>query len=261
MAANSAVAPTGAAPDAAALRPVIEQMQAYLADFDVAAADHLAANRALFQALFAPDALAQFQARVEAFAFEDAQAQLAAAVDGLQARAAGSAPAISSNELTIDAAQMHAAIAQMRTYLAEFDAAAVDYLDAQSALFRTLFPPAAFAEFQHSLETYAFAEAMDLLDAAVRQDDVVSYSSQAFPSAPVAAGTVDPQVAQQAIAQMRRYLADWDVTAVDYLAAHPELFRARFSPEAFAEFERRVTSFAFGEAQAQLEEATDRHAD
>jgi CheY-like chemotaxis protein len=260
--ANSAVPPTGAVPDAAALRPVIEQMQAYLGDFDAAAVDYLAAHRALFQALFAPEALAQFQAHVEAFAFEDARDQLAAAADGLQARAADSAPAGSpSDERTVDATQIQAAIQQMQQYLAEFDAAAVDYLDAQSALFRALFPPAAFAEFQHSVETYAFAEAMARLDEAGRQDDVVSYSSQAFPSAPVAAETVDPQVAQQAIAQMRQHLADWDVAAVDHLAAHRAFFRARFSPEAFAEFERRVTSFAFGEAQVQLEEATDSHAD
>jgi hypothetical protein len=60
---------------------------------------------------------------------------------------------------------------------------------------------------------------------------------------------------------MRQYLTDCDVAAVDHLAAHHEVFRARFAPEAFATFEQRVTSFAFDEARAQLEEATDRHAD
>jgi hypothetical protein len=60
---------------------------------------------------------------------------------------------------------------------------------------------------------------------------------------------------------MRQYLADYDVAAVDHLAAHRELFRARFAPGAFAEFERHVASFAFTDAQRQLEEATDSYAD
>jgi len=76
-----------------------------------------------------------------------------------------------------------------------------------------------------------------------------------------AAENSDPQAAPQAIGQMRQYLADCDVAAVDHLAAHRELFRARFAPDAFAAFEQHIESFAFGEAQVQLEEAAKSHAD
>ncbi|HEY7065905.1 MAG TPA: response regulator [Chloroflexota bacterium] len=278
----------GVAPDAAALRPVIEQLQAYLADFDAAAPEYLEANRALFATLFPPDALAQFEARVEAFAFEEAQAQLAAAAgrlpagaaaraadgppgDGAAARVADGPPGDgaavraaegeSGDGAGADATQERVAIEQMRTYLAEFDAAAVELLDAQSAVFRALFAPGAFAEFHHHIETYAFDEALAQLDAAVRQGAVMPFSGQEFPSAAAVAEANDPGAAQQAVARMRQYLTDCDVAAVDHLAAHHEVFRARFAPEAFATFEQRVTSFAFDEARAQLEEATDRHAD
>jgi PAS domain S-box-containing protein len=264
---NGAAPINAATADAAAPQPVVAQLQAYLADFDTAAVDYLAANRAVFQALFAPDALAQLQARVEAFAFEDARAQLAAAMEQLQPGGAVAAPTASSGDgASSDASQTYAAIEQMRTFLAAFDSAAVDYLDAQRPLFRALFPPPAFAEFVHQVESYAFDEAIAQLDEVARQSevmrkgDVVSFSSQAFPSAPAAIESMDPQSAQRAIAQMRQYLADWDIAAVDHLAAHRELFRRRFSPEAFAQFEQRITSFAFGDAQAQFEEATDSHA-
>ena len=60
---------------------------------------------------------------------------------------------------------------------------------------------------------------------------------------------------------MRQYLTDYDIAAVDHLAAHRELFQARFAPDAFAAFEQRVATFAFGEAQVQLEEVTRSHAD
>jgi hypothetical protein len=237
------------------------QMLAYLADFDAAAVDHLEANRALFQSLFTPDALARFQARVEAFAFEEAQAQLAAALDCLPAETAVSAPASAPRDEiaaeSYDEVQARAAVERLHTYLAEFDPTAVDYLDAQSPVLRALFPPGAFAEFHHNVETYAFGEALAQLDAVTPRGEVVPFSDQTFPAAPAAG---DSPSAQQTVAQMRQYLADYDVAAVDHLAAHRELFRARFAPEAFAEFERRIASFAFGEAQAQLEEATDSHA-
>ena len=59
-------------------------MQVYLRDFDAAAIDHLEANRALFQAVFPPDALAQLQAHLEAFAFDEALALLVTAGERLQ---------------------------------------------------------------------------------------------------------------------------------------------------------------------------------
>ena len=106
----SAASSNGTTVDAGTLRPVIAQMQAYLADFDAAAADYLAANRAQFQALFTPDALAQFEARVEAFGFEEAEALLAAALDQREAGTGGSAPSSppSTQSTVDDAAQTHA---------------------------------------------------------------------------------------------------------------------------------------------------------
>ena len=52
----------------------------------------------------------------------------------------------------------------------------------------------------------------------------------------------------------------FELGAVDYLDANRVLVGARFSREAFAEFEQRINAFDFDEARAQLEEAMTSHA-
>ena len=71
------LAPPLAAPiDPARRRAVVEEMRAYLADFDAAAVDCLEGNRALFSALLPAAEFASFERSVQAFSFPDALAQL-----------------------------------------------------------------------------------------------------------------------------------------------------------------------------------------
>jgi HPt (histidine-containing phosphotransfer) domain-containing protein len=250
-----------APPDPRALAAAIDQLQAYLRDFDAAAIDHLEANRALFEAVLPPDALAQLQAHLEAFAFDEALALLAPVSERLQGGAAGGVAAgPPSTVTTIEPARGRAAIEQLKQHLVEYDAAALDLLEAESALFSSLLGPEAFAELRQRVEAYAFDEAAVLLDAAARQSELEIEHDDSAPSTGTAATTDDPHAVQRAIDQLHEYLADWDAVAVDYLEANRELVRARFSREAFAELEQRIKAFAFDEARAQLKEAMTSHA-
>jgi hypothetical protein len=152
------------------------------------------------------------------------------------------------------------AIEQLKRYLTELDVAALDLLEAESALFTAMLGPEAFAELRQRIEGYAFDDAGAWLNAAAPQSTLQSEPGQPAPSTATIAESDDPQAAQQAIDQLRRYLTDWDAAAVDHLEANRELVRGRFSPEAFAELEQRVKAFAFDEARAQLEEAVTSHA-
>jgi two-component system sensor histidine kinase/response regulator len=57
------------------------------------------------------------------------------------------------------------------------------------------------------------------------------------------------------VEEMRKYLSDFDSAAADCLNANRELLSTLFSPEEFKRFERRLESYDFAEAQAQLEQA------
>ena len=69
-------APAVVAIDPAQLRPIVEQMTRHLADFDAAAADCLAANRAALASLFSAEEFGKFEQQVQSYAFGDAQALL-----------------------------------------------------------------------------------------------------------------------------------------------------------------------------------------
>ena len=69
-------APAVVAVDPALLRPIVEQMTRHLADFDAAAADCLAANRAALASLFSAEEFGKFEQQVQSYAFGDAQALL-----------------------------------------------------------------------------------------------------------------------------------------------------------------------------------------
>ena len=59
----------------------------------------------------------------------------------------------------IDPALRATVVAQMHEYLAQFDAAASDYLDAHRGVFAGLFPGDAFRQFEQRVQDYAFADA------------------------------------------------------------------------------------------------------
>jgi signal transduction histidine kinase/DNA-binding response OmpR family regulator/CHASE3 domain sensor protein len=66
---------------------------------------------------------------------------------------------------------------------------------------------------------------------------------------------VDPVQMNQLVVQMIKYLAEFDAAACDYLEAHRAAFASLFSAVEFRRFERQVQGYAFGDAQARLEQA------
>jgi hypothetical protein len=58
---------------------------------------------------------------------------------------------------------------------------------------------------------------------------------------------------------MRKYLSDFDSAAADCLNANRELLSTLFSPEEIVRLEKRIESYDFAEAQAQLERAMKDH--
>jgi two-component system sensor histidine kinase/response regulator len=68
----------------------------------------------------------------------------------------------------VDPAQLQQVVEQMTRYLAEFDAAASDYLEANRGLFASLFSAEEFGKFEQQVQGYAFGEALAQLEQAVR---------------------------------------------------------------------------------------------
>ncbi len=69
---------------------------------------------------------------------------------------------------------------------------------------------------------------------------------------PAAAPPIDPEARERLVAEMHKQLSEFDPAAADFLDAHREAFRSLLPGDDFAEFERHVQGYAFGEAQALL---------
>jgi signal transduction histidine kinase/CheY-like chemotaxis protein len=81
------------------------------------------------------------------------------------------------------------------------------------------------------------------------------------PAAPAAAAVapVDPAKAQPIVAQILQQLAAFDTDAAESLETHRAALASLFSAEDFAQFEKQVQDYAFGDAQALLEQAAAAH--
>jgi signal transduction histidine kinase/DNA-binding response OmpR family regulator/HPt (histidine-containing phosphotransfer) domain-containing protein/HAMP domain-containing protein len=82
----------------------------------------------------------------------------------------------------------------------------------------------------------------------------------AFPDDTAIAGAppaapADPEMVRTLVAEMRKQLSEFDPAAADVLEEHRDLFRSVIGGDGFAEFERHVQGYAFGEAQALLDGA------
>ena len=77
----------------------------------------------------------------------------------------------------------------------------------------------------------------------------------AAPDEASAAAPADPQKLKPVVAERLKQLGEFDAAANDFLEANRQLLRPLFSADAFARFEQQVQGYAFGEAQAQLEQA------
>lgn len=67
----------------------------------------------------------------------------------------------------------------------------------------------------------------------------------------------DPAQVQPVVAQMLKQLAEFDTAAAETLEAHRATLGSLFTPEDFARFDKHVHDYAFGEAQAALEQAAN----
>ena len=90
-------------------------------------------------------------------------------VDRLRA-ALGEEPAspAAPKAMVVDPAQLKLVVEQMTRYLAEFDAAASDCLEANRGVFASLFSAEEFAKFEQQVQGYAFGEALAQLEQAAR---------------------------------------------------------------------------------------------
>jgi HPt (histidine-containing phosphotransfer) domain-containing protein len=77
-------------------------------------------------------------------------------------------------------------------------------------------------------------------------------------SAPVQPATpTSPARSREAAAQLARLLSDSDAEAVEFVQAHRDALRPLFDATSWVEFDARVQSYAFADAQAQLERALE----
>jgi hypothetical protein len=68
----------------------------------------------------------------------------------------------------VDPAQTRAAVAQLTNLLSESDPGAVDFVEANHAALRALFPGDTWLQFGNLVQGYDFAQAQELLDQALR---------------------------------------------------------------------------------------------
>jgi len=78
------------------------------------------------------------------------------------------APPVAPAAITLDPDELKQVVAQMTKHLAEFDAAAADWLETNRRVFASLFPAEAFGKFEQLVQGYAFDEAQAQLEKAVR---------------------------------------------------------------------------------------------
>jgi HPt (histidine-containing phosphotransfer) domain-containing protein len=72
---------------------------------------------------------------------------------------------------------------------------------------------------------------------------------------PPVAAAVDPVMIRETVARMNRYLDEFDPAAAECLTSDLSRFQALFDTVTLAQFEQHITNYAFGEAQALLDQA------
>ncbi len=84
---------------------------------------------------------------------------------------------------------------------------------------------------------------------------VMSTQVAETPAPAIASVLVDPAQSREAVVQLTRLLSEFDAGAADFLEANQAALRPLFCGERWAQFEKLVQSYSFGDAQAQLEQA------
>jgi hypothetical protein len=112
--------------------------------------------------------------RAAAAETESALRQVAAALNPLLAQLRKSLPSpestapLPTSAATADPAQTRAAAAQLTKLLSEFDPGAVEFIEANQAVLRSLFHGDSWPQFEKFVQSYAFAEAQVHLEQALK---------------------------------------------------------------------------------------------
>jgi two-component system, sensor histidine kinase and response regulator len=93
------------------------------------------------------------------------------------------------------------------------------------------------------------------LDPLVTQLQAVLKSAAPETPEPAAASAATPAQSREAAAQLAKLLAEFDPGAADFIEANPAALRPLFAGDAWPQFEKLVQSYAFADAQVQLEQA------
>ena len=102
----------------------------------------------------------------------------------------------------------------------------------------------------------AFAAFEELLDGAIAGAATVRPAAAAAPEAPSRAPkAADPARLRSAVEALTQYLSDFDSAAAGCLETNREVLRTLFEPAEFALLEKRIDSYDFAEALAQLAQA------
>ena len=95
-----------------------------------------------------------------------------------------------------------------------------------------------------------------VLDPLVAQLQEALKSTAPEPAAPAPApAAADPAQTREAAAQLVKLLSEFDPGAADFIEAKHAVLRPLFAGEAWPQFEKLVQSYAFADAQAQLDQA------
>jgi HPt (histidine-containing phosphotransfer) domain-containing protein len=168
--------------------PAVAEIRAALSQDDAALAERVAhtlkgvaANLGAKQLQTAAGLLEEcIRHRANATETEPALQQVSVVLDSLLAGLQGFLPAPESPALPpessthppVDPAQSRSAAAHLAQLLCDFDSAAVEFIEANHAALIPLFPGAAWAEFEHLVQNYAFAEALAGLELALRNSSL-----------------------------------------------------------------------------------------
>ena len=99
------------------------------------------------------------------------------------------------------------------------------------------------------------ATALDPLVAEIQS--ALSLVAPEIPVESTTATAVDPAQAREAAAQLTKLLSEFDPGAADFIEANGTALRSLFGDGAWPQFEKLVQSYAFAEAQAQLDQALE----
>jgi two-component system sensor histidine kinase/response regulator len=163
--------------------PTLEQITAALSQGDISLAERLAhtlkgvaGNIGAKSVQAAAGALEKvIRARAAAGEVDSAKQQVWAALDPLVAALHGalgspasSAPNSATPVAPVNPAECREVAAQLTRLLGEFDPGAVDFIEANNALLRSLFSEGTWAQFEKLVQGYGFAEAQEQLEQALK---------------------------------------------------------------------------------------------